>query len=144
MEDLQLFGKVKRIDWLSIPVSFSQGKVFNKKTKHLLCNRDVKVEYNYDISFKFNHELTQRQKFEIKNALTSLITIYGDKICYKDFLLQKMNNSFVGLEKIIEDSEININYFSKRYLICNSKNDNFVSDYEIFVDNKINQEVEIS
>lgn len=132
MKKINLKGIVRRNDYLSKPIRFtSQGE---SKKKVQFINRDIEIEYDYDIDFELNREISNKEFVEMQNVLKSIFVCYGDRACNGLFLWENMIHTHTGLFEFMQHGDISINYIAKRYLLAKGEEILFSSDYEVVVD----------
>lgn len=133
-------GQVTRQDWLGKPVYFSQSQIFNKEKTWQMNNRQVQVEYVYDITFELKRNLSKQERIQMQNTLNSIFLMGGDWACNALYIWSRMYHSSAELTSIMANSDIGVTYLAKRYVIANAKEIGFVSDYEVFIDNREKEE----
>ena len=138
MKNVTLKGKVIISVWLGKPTYFTQGSEFKAENAVQFYNREAGIEYEYDITFELNREISKNEYFEMQNALRSVIMMYGDRASESLFLWERMIHSYTGLFNFMEFGDIYISYFSKRHVLGKSDDIAFVSETEMLVDNREN------
>ena len=136
----RFIGKVTRQDWLGKPVYFSQSQIFDKKDAWQLKNREVMVEYDYDITFELKRKLSEKERIQMQNAINSIFIMNGDSACNALYIWSRMYHASAELTAIMANSDIDVTYLAKRYVIANAKEIGFVSDYQVFIDNRKKEE----
>ena len=135
MKKINIKGSIRRKDYLSKPVYFSGSEFFSGVKKVQFNNRDIEIEYVYDIDFELNRKITDQEYVQMQNVLNSIFVCYGDRACEGIFLWESMIHTYTGLIDFMHDGDISVNYIAKRYLMAKGKDIFFSSDLEVFVDN---------
>ncbi|MBQ8615142.1 MAG: hypothetical protein IJ415_01075 [Clostridia bacterium] len=135
MKTVKFSSVVRRSDWLTKPVWFSQSTEYIEKNNIQFNNRKIGVEYKYEISIELNRDITDKEYLQMQNAINSIIVCHGDFAKDGLFIWSRM----LHLETIVDfmqGGDISIDYMAKRYVLANGKDIGFVSDYEVLVDKK--------
>ena len=129
MEVVRFEGKVRRSDFLTKPVWFSQSEEFNGKREFQLNNRKIEVEYKYDILIQANRRITEKEKTQLQNAINSIIICNGDWVKKRDYIFERL----ICIETVIEfmqGGSLKVETLEKRYMLANGNDVGFVSEYE--------------
>lgn len=136
MVEVNFEGKVRVDSWLGKPVYFTQSTEFDENNATQFVNRKAEIEYCYDVSFEVNRKISNDEYFQMKNALHSVIMMYGDRASEPLFLWERMIHSYTGLINFMEDGDIYINHMYKRYVLGNGDEIAFVSKTEDIAKNQ--------
>lgn len=133
MKTINLSGSVYRYEYLAVPKYFFQQDGLNKNKSYQFYNRNVTVEYVYDVNIEIARNISIEEKNQLQKALHSVILCYADRAGDGLFLYDKMIHSNMGIVNFMRGGEVKFDYFAKRYVLGTPKDIAFATDYETLI-----------